>query len=68
MKKYFPLRSSKLFEHLFVKTVDDLTFDIPKGMAFSVVGESGSGKATLGRTVLRLIEPTSGKLFMKETS
>ncbi len=63
LKKYFPVKGSKLFEHLFVRAVDDLTFSIPKGKVFSVVGESGSGKTTLGRTVLRLIEPTSGKLF-----
>ncbi len=63
LKKYFPLRGSKLFEHPYVRAVDDLTFDIPRGKIFSVVGESGSGKTTLGRTVLRLIEPTLGKIF-----
>ncbi len=66
LKKYFPVKGSKLFERLFVRAVDDLTFSIPKGKVFSVVGESGSGKTTLGRTVLRLIEPTSGKLFYEK--
>jgi oligopeptide transport system ATP-binding protein len=46
-----------------VKAVDDVSFDIKKGETLGLVGESGCGKTTLGRTILRLIEPTAGKIF-----
>ncbi|TIP92322.1 MAG: ABC transporter ATP-binding protein, partial [Mesorhizobium sp.] len=45
-----------------VRALDDISFDIARGQVVGLVGESGSGKTTIGRSVLRLIEPTSGEI------
>jgi oligopeptide/dipeptide ABC transporter ATP-binding protein len=48
-----------------VKAVDDVTFDIFKGECFGVVGESGCGKTTLGKTIIRLLQPNGGHILFK---
>src|SRR6185436_6788304 len=66
LKTYFPIRKG-VFGKIsgYVKAVDDVTFDVYPGETLGLVGESGCGKTTLGRTILRLIEPTSGHVIFK---
>jgi peptide/nickel transport system ATP-binding protein/oligopeptide transport system ATP-binding protein len=61
--KYFPVRAGLLQRVVNqVKAVDDVSFFVRKGETLGLVGESGCGKTTVGRTMLRLIEPTSGSV------
>ena len=67
LKQHFPVASGKLFEKKVVKAVDDVSF-INKGETLGLVGESGCGKTTTGRTLLRLYEPTSGRIAYDGTT
>ena len=62
LQKYFPVKG-KIFQQSYVKAIDDVSFYINKGETFGLVGESGCGKTTIGRTILRLYEPTGGKII-----
>lgn len=63
LKKHYPIRKGWLNKQVgAVKSVDGVTFDIIEGETFGIVGESGCGKSTTGRSVMRLIEPTSGEI------
>jgi peptide/nickel transport system ATP-binding protein len=70
LKKWFPvslgfLQSMVGGTKLFVKAVDGVDFDIDAGEIYGLAGESGSGKTTTGRVILRLIEPTGGKVYFR---
>ncbi|RXT05816.1 ABC transporter ATP-binding protein [Ammoniphilus sp. CFH 90114] len=63
LKKYFPIKGGILGKEVGqVKAVDDVSFTVKKGETLGLVGESGCGKSTTGRSLLRLIEPTSGQV------
>ena len=66
LSTWFPVRNG-LFGNTteYIKAVDDVSFDVFPGETLGLVGESGCGKTTLGRTILRLIEPTSGQVIFK---
>lgn len=68
LKTWFPLRSGWFgTQKEYVKAVDSVSFDIYKGETLGLVGESGCGKTTLGRSILRLTEPTGGEIFYNGT-
>jgi peptide/nickel transport system ATP-binding protein/oligopeptide transport system ATP-binding protein len=65
--KYFPIRSGILQRvQGWVKAVDDVSFNIRRGETLGLVGESGCGKTTIGRSLLRLIEPTDGQVVFED--
>ena len=66
LKTYFPIRNGffgGISDH--VKAVDDVSFDVYPGETLGLVGESGCGKTTIGRTIIRLEEPTEGQMIYK---
>jgi peptide/nickel transport system ATP-binding protein len=67
LKVYFPVKRNFFGKILKVfKAVDDVSFEVKKGETVGLVGESGCGKTTLGRSILRLIEPTSGAIYLND--
>jgi peptide/nickel transport system ATP-binding protein len=63
LKKEFPIKKGVFARQVgALKAVNDVSFDVARGETLGVVGESGCGKTTTGRTILRLIEPTSGEI------
>jgi len=72
LKKYFPVRKNlikSIFsrEEEYCRAVDNISFTLGEGENLGFVGESGCGKSTVGRTILRLLEPTAGKIYYKDT-
>jgi oligopeptide/dipeptide ABC transporter ATP-binding protein len=67
LKKYFPIKGGILGNKVIkqVKAVDDVSFKVYKGETVGIVGESGCGKSTTGRSIIRLIEPTEGKVLFE---
>jgi oligopeptide/dipeptide ABC transporter ATP-binding protein len=66
LKKYFYRGGFFSTEKKPIRAVDGISFSIRKGETLGLVGESGCGKTTAGKSILRLIEPTSGQIFFKE--
>ncbi len=66
LKTYFPTNKSLFGKATgWVKAVDDVSFNVYPGETLGLVGESGCGKTTLGRTIIRLVEPVSGEIIFK---
>lgn len=66
LKKYYKIKASKSAKQQFIRAVDNVSFTIERSKTLGLVGESGSGKTTTGKLILRLIEPTSGKILFND--
>ena len=69
LEVYFPIKSGIFVDRVvgWVKAVDGVDLDVPRGSTIGLVGESGCGKTTLGRSILRLVEPTGGTVTFDGT-
>lgn len=68
LKQYFPIKSGLMQRVVgYVKAVDDISFRIERGKTMGLVGESGCGKTTVGKTLLRLLKPTGGRVIFDGT-
>jgi oligopeptide/dipeptide ABC transporter ATP-binding protein len=66
LKKHFPVTGGVMKKTVgYVYAVDGVSFDVPQGQTVGLVGESGCGKTTVGRCILRLINPTDGRIFFE---
>ena len=65
LKMYFPVRNGMFRPVSYLKAVDGVTFSIKQGTTMGLVGESGCGKSTIGRTILKLYEPTGGTILFQ---
>ena len=66
LKVHFPVKRGMFGgAQLFVQAVDDVSFSIAPGESLGLVGESGCGKTTLGRAIVRLVEPTAGRVLFE---
>ena len=65
LKMYFPVKNGLFSKPRQLKAVDGVSFAIPEGKTMGLVGESGCGKTTVGRTILKLYQPTGGKIIFQ---
>ena len=68
LRKYFPVKGNLFQKKKYVQAVESVSFSIFRGETLGLVGESGCGKTTLGRSIIRLYEPTSGRIVYDGTT
>ncbi|MBR5265576.1 MAG: ATP-binding cassette domain-containing protein, partial [Clostridia bacterium] len=65
LKTFFPVATSMFGKKKYLKAVNDVSFEVFENETFGLVGESGCGKSTLGRTIVKIYEPTDGKVWFE---